>query len=137
MRNRETFKGIIIPIIIQIFLLVCFAFYWSYFSQTNKMMEFVLFFIPTFILMSLVLLVVTRNRHKMRERMLRSEEEQQITIGPNDELKHDLIAYAIAFIILVIAKTFSSKVDSADVLQAGVALLSIYLVKRIYFGKIR
>lgn len=136
MRKSKTLEEII-HVFIQALLLISFALYWAYFSRTNKITEFIVFVAPMIILISLTIIIVKRDREIIRERRIRSEVDQQITISAYDELKHDLAAFFAAIIILIIAKVFSAKVDIADILQASIALIFIYLVKSIYFGRIR
>ena len=136
MKKGKTFEEFL-HLIIQAALLVCFVFYWLYLSQYNRITEFIVFVAPLIILISLTVVVARQDRKNILERMSRNEEELQITIHRYDELRHDLIAFAAAIVILIIARIFSLRVNIADILQALVALIMIYLVKTIYFGRIR
>lgn len=135
MRKSKSWEEIA-HVAIQALLVISFAFYWSYFSKSN-LAEFIVFVAPIIILMSIAILVAKRDRRVIREKEIRDEVDNQITISAYDELKHDLVAFSAAILILIIAKVFSSKVNTADVLQALVALIFIYLTKTIYFGRIR
>lgn len=127
----------IVHLAIQATLWIGFAFYWALFSQTDKITDFILFIAPIIILISAMFLIVKRDRDVIRAKQRREEEEHQITIHAYDELRHDLLAFAAAIIILLIGKVFSAKIELDDVLQALIALIFMYLVKTIYFGRIR
>ncbi len=125
------FLNYMIIILIMIFLSLYFIIgdHFTVFTEVIRALAPISFFL-------IILLVKLKfSRIELKKSKNENNEESVLYLSASDKFKSDLLIYSLPVIILAVALVFNNQVDFADVAQAIIAFLIMYLWQRIIFNK--
>ena len=140
--NKSFFKELIsqiMEILLVLLIITIIGLYLFYPEMFKELLKAMGVLVPIGIFIALYGMV-TAQKIKKRKKLLEegggeSGECYPIYVTKNDEMKNDALALVSAILIIVIAKVIEGEFNYADIWQAGLTVIAIYLTKKIYFKK--
>lgn len=118
-------------------LVVSFILYVTYYDSLQGVLGLVKDISLPLIFVFGSILVVDKYQTIIRQKRIKGEVDEVIYITYMDAMKNDLLAFATAAAILMIALFLSENgIGVVDILQAAIAFSAIYYVRVYYFNKI-
>lgn len=114
-------------------MIVCFGLYFAYFEKFQALTGFVKAMIPVIIVIGVAIILITRQKRKLRQRKEAGDYEDILRLPAATRLKIDLLMYAGVILILLLGYLIEKKVSGGDIIQAIMAyLVMLGIVKMIY-----